>query len=119
MSVCSSPLSDGREVHAFGAHRLRQDPHPAPVEETRAPLPPHAQARANAVIDWSAYTPPVPKFRGKAFRDYDLAAIARHIDWSPFFQTWELSDYPKFCRIRWWARRRATCSQKASNAGES
>jgi 5-methyltetrahydrofolate--homocysteine methyltransferase len=32
----------------------------------------------------------------KEFRDYDLAAIAPHIDWSPFFQTWELSGpYPK------------------------
>ncbi len=32
----------------------------------------------------------------KEFRDYDLAAIAAHIDWSPFFQTWELSGpYPK------------------------
>jgi 5-methyltetrahydrofolate--homocysteine methyltransferase len=39
----------------------------------------------------------VPKFVGvRQLRDYDLAAIARHIDWSPFFQTWELSgSYPK------------------------
>jgi len=31
----------------------------------------------------------------KQLRDYDLAAIARHIDWSPFFHTWELRGrYP-------------------------
>ncbi len=57
-----------------------------------------AQARANALkTDWSAYAPPAPKFTGvKLLRDYDLATIARYIDWSPFFQTWELSgSYPK------------------------
>src|ERR1017187_7351524 len=67
-------------------------------KKPRAPLLSIAQARANAVnTGWSAYTPPVPKFIGvKQFRDSDRPATARHIDWSPFFQTWELSGpYPK------------------------
>ncbi len=35
--------------------------------------------------------PPRPKFIGRReFRNYDLAEIARLIDWQPFFQTWEL-----------------------------
>ena len=49
-------------------------------------------ARANALkIDWSKYTPPKPTFLGtRAFEAYDLAELARYIDWTPFFQAWEL-----------------------------
>jgi 5-methyltetrahydrofolate--homocysteine methyltransferase len=56
-----------------------------------------AAARANALkTDWSAYVPPKPQAPGiKLLRNYDLAEIARYIDWGPFFQTWELSGpYP-------------------------
>jgi len=51
-----------------------------------------AAARANATrIDWSGYVPPKPKFLGRRlFRNYDLAMIAKYIDWGPFFQTWDL-----------------------------
>ncbi len=49
-------------------------------------------ARANATrIDWSDYAPPKPKFLGRRlFRNYDLAMIAKYVDWGPFFQTWDL-----------------------------
>ncbi len=56
-----------------------------------------ADARANRLsLDWSGYVPPVPTFLGtKAFASYDLATLARYIDWTPFFQTWELTGrYP-------------------------
>ncbi len=56
-----------------------------------------AAARANAhKIDWSGYTPPKPSFLGtKTFETWDLAELARYIDWTPFFQTWELKGrYP-------------------------
>jgi 5-methyltetrahydrofolate--homocysteine methyltransferase len=56
-----------------------------------------ADARANATrIDWTGkdgqkYASPKPKFIGRRlFRNYDLAMIARYIDWGPFFQTWDL-----------------------------
>lgn len=55
-------------------------------------------ARNNAAqIDWSSYTPVTPSFLGtKVLNDYPLDEIAQFIDWSPFFQTWELSgSYPK------------------------
>ncbi|OZB54771.1 MAG: methionine synthase, partial [Thiomonas sp. 15-63-373] len=57
------------------------------------PLVPLAAARANkSKIDWSGYTPPVPKFIGRrVFRNYDLSEIAACIDWAPFFQTWDLA----------------------------
>jgi len=56
-----------------------------------------AAARANKfAIDWAAYTPPKPSFLGaKAFTDYPLAELVPYIDWTPFFQTWELTGrYP-------------------------
>ena len=47
--------------------------------------------RARVAIDWAAYVPPRPKFIGRrAFKNYDLAEIAKFIDWTPFFQTWSL-----------------------------
>jgi len=57
-----------------------------------------AEARANGFkTDWSAYTPPVPKALGiQVFKDYNLAELAGLIDWTPFFQAWELHGrYPK------------------------
>ena len=64
-------------------------------QKRRVPL---AVARANHYpIDWKAYQPPEPKFLGaKAFENYDLATLARYIDWTPFFATWELKGrYPQ------------------------
>ena len=51
------------------------------------------RARANrTTMDWSNYTPPQPKFTGKRlFRNFDLAELAKYIDWGPFFQTWDLA----------------------------
>jgi 5-methyltetrahydrofolate--homocysteine methyltransferase len=38
-----------------------------------------------------AYHPVVPKFIGRRiFKKFDLAEIAKYIDWQPFFQTWDL-----------------------------
>jgi 5-methyltetrahydrofolate--homocysteine methyltransferase len=50
------------------------------------------QARANKLkLDWAGYTPPKPTFLGtRAFHAYDLAELARYIDWTPFFHAWEL-----------------------------
>ncbi len=44
----------------------------------------------------SHYHPPKPKFIGRrVFKNFDLAEIARFIDWHPFFQTWDLhGPYP-------------------------
>lgn len=65
------------------------------AEKQRLPL---AKARENAFrADWSAYWPKTPSFLGtRVFQDWDLADLARYIDWTPFFQTWELKGvYPK------------------------
>jgi 5-methyltetrahydrofolate--homocysteine methyltransferase len=55
-------------------------------------------ARANRLkIDWTRFKPVKPTFLGtKKFVSYDLAELARYIDWTPFFQTWELTGrYPR------------------------
>jgi len=51
-----------------------------------------AQARANRPrLDWQAYVPPVPRLLGiRSFEDYSIEELARYIDWTPFFQAWEL-----------------------------
>ncbi|PTX47095.1 methionine synthase (B12-dependent) [Gemmobacter caeni] len=59
---------------------------------------PLAQARANALkLDWAGYQVPAPQLLGvRPVNDWDLAGIARYIDWTPFFQTWEMKGvYPK------------------------
>jgi len=63
------------------------------ASKKQVPLWPLAKARANKTpIDWSNYTPPQPKFIGRRiFRNFDLAELARYIDWGPFFQTWDLA----------------------------
>ncbi|MDP3489812.1 MAG: methionine synthase [Phenylobacterium sp.] len=51
-----------------------------------------AEARAKAFsIDWADYDPPKPSFTGlRSFEAWDLADLAAHIDWTPFFASWEL-----------------------------
>ena len=59
---------------------------------------PLTAARANALrLDWAGYVPPAPTFTGtRVVDDWDLGQIVRYIDWTPFFQTWELKGvYPK------------------------
>jgi 5-methyltetrahydrofolate--homocysteine methyltransferase len=50
-----------------------------------------------APIKWQETVIHKPAFLGnRYFEEYDLAEIARYIDWTPFFQTWQLSGkYPK------------------------
>ena len=63
------------------------------ANKKQVPLWPLARARANKTpIGWSGYTPPQPKFIGRrVFRNFDLAELAKYIDWGPFFQTWDLA----------------------------
>jgi len=55
-------------------------------------------ARANKFkIDWNAFKPVKPSFLGvRAFQNYSLASLVPYIDWTPFFQAWELAGrYPQ------------------------
>ena len=46
--------------------------------------------------DWANYTPPRPRQPGiTVFNHYDLATLRPYIDWTPFFNAWELAGrYP-------------------------
>jgi 5-methyltetrahydrofolate--homocysteine methyltransferase len=60
-------------------------------------LVPLAKARGQRFDgDWNSYTPPAPKQAGlQVFDDYPLAELVEYIDWTPFFNTWELAGkYP-------------------------
>ncbi|MCX7193173.1 MAG: methionine synthase [Proteobacteria bacterium] len=100
VGVCSNLLSDTLRddyvasiktdyANAREQHETRQ---------SKAVYVPLEQARKCGVkTDWNAYTPPKPQFIGvKELHDYSLAEIAEYIDWTPFFQAWELAGrYPK------------------------
>ena len=100
VGVCTSLIS--KEIREDYVRKVREE-----MEKTRGqhkgkkgqgPHYPIAQARQHGLkTDWSAYVPPVPKLIGlRAFKDYPLGEIAKVIDWTPFFQTWELAGrYPK------------------------
>jgi 5-methyltetrahydrofolate--homocysteine methyltransferase len=60
-----------------------------------------AEARVNKTpIDWAASELATPEFLGvKSFDDFPLEQIAHYIDWTPFFNTWELAgSFPKILK---------------------
>jgi 5-methyltetrahydrofolate--homocysteine methyltransferase len=62
------------------------------ADERRQPI---ADARRNRLaLDWTAPTPPEPCFIGvRTLRDHSLEELVQFIDWTPFFQTWELAGH--------------------------
>ncbi len=53
-----------------------------------------AEARANRQTLDLSISVPTPSFLGvRTFDDYPLAELADRIDWTPFFQTWELAGH--------------------------
>ena len=97
--VVQSLLSTGRDAFVAGVK--------ADYEKIRAqhgakkgPGPLHAIGEARRLghrTEWSAYLPPRPRKPGiSVLRAYPLAELVDFIDWTPFFQAWELSGpYPK------------------------
>ncbi|MBT9613919.1 MAG: methionine synthase, partial [Burkholderiales bacterium] len=112
VGVCTSLLSP--ELRDDYARKVREDY--AQVRERHKNKQSNikqltlAQARANALkTNWlpspacgggaggEGYVPPQPNFLGvKALNEYPLEAIAKRIDWTPFFAAWELhGKFPK------------------------
>jgi 5-methyltetrahydrofolate--homocysteine methyltransferase len=102
VGVCSDLLSDERAAKFVADlradyQRVREQ-HAA---KKAAPLVSLAEARANKTpIDWAAYTPTKPKFIGRrVLRNVDIAELLPYIDWTPFFQTWQLAGrFPDILR---------------------
>ena len=63
------------------------------TRSNRKPLIPLEQARANRHgSDWAGTPPEPPKHAGlHLFEHWPLTELIEHIDWTPFFQTWELA----------------------------
>jgi 5-methyltetrahydrofolate--homocysteine methyltransferase len=100
VSVCSNLLSD--ELRDDYVRKVKQENERTRVQHKSKKGPAAqlsiAQARQRGMqSDWMSYVPPVPRHLGlTVLRDYPLREIAALIDWTPFFQTWELSGrYPK------------------------
>jgi len=94
VSVASSLLSDE------GAQKFIQDLRDDYVRireqhanKKAAPTISLEVARKNReLIDWSTYVPEKPKFIGRrVFKNFAMSDIAKYIDWTPFFQTWDLA----------------------------
>jgi 5-methyltetrahydrofolate--homocysteine methyltransferase len=93
VSVAQSLLSDQAAKYIAEVNADYDKVRQLHASKKQVPLWPLAKARANKTpIDWAHYTPPKPKFIGRrVFKNYDLAELARYIDWAPFFQTWDLA----------------------------
>ncbi|HEX6986118.1 MAG TPA: vitamin B12 dependent-methionine synthase activation domain-containing protein, partial [Planctomycetaceae bacterium] len=94
-------LLDAERKPAFVAENAAlQERHRAAFgERQQKKLVPYAEAfERRFKTDWAAYDPPKPAFLGlKVLGDYPLGELVDYIDWSPFFQAWEL--HGKFPRI--------------------
>jgi 5-methyltetrahydrofolate--homocysteine methyltransferase len=100
VGVCSNLLSDTlRDDYVAGIqaeYAAARKQHES--KKDKATYVTLAEARQHGLkTDWKSYTPPKPWLTGvHKFDAYPLDKIAEYIDWSPFFQAWELAGrYPK------------------------
>ena len=93
VSVAQSLLSDNASKYVAELNADYDKVRTQHANKKQVPLWPLAKVRANKTpVDWSHYTPPVPKYLGRrVFKNFDLAELAKFIDWGPFFQTWDLA----------------------------
>ena len=100
VSVCSNLLADDQAARGRYLDELRNDYDRVRSQHAGKKGPELIAleaARANRFkTDWNAYRAAQPAVPGlKHLKNYDLAEIAGHIDWGPFFQTWDLAGaYP-------------------------
>ncbi|RFP64779.1 methionine synthase [Hymenobacter lapidiphilus] len=99
VGVAASLLGSARETYARAIHdeyrQLRHDY--AGRQREKAYLTIEAARENGFKADWETTPITKPSFLGtKVLEDYDLAELAEYIDWTPFFQTWELKGrYPR------------------------
>ncbi len=97
VSVAQSLLGDNRVQYLAELNADYERVREQHANKKQVPMWPLDKARANKTpLDWSGFQPVRPKFIGKRqFKNFDLAEIAKYIDWAPFFQTWDLAGpYP-------------------------
>ncbi len=97
VSVAQSLIGDSRVRYIAELNADYEKVRQQHANKKAVPLWPLVQARANATpVDFNTYAPRAPKFIGRrVFKNFDLAELARYVDWGPFFQTWDLAGpYP-------------------------
>jgi 5-methyltetrahydrofolate--homocysteine methyltransferase len=95
VAVASSLLSDGlRPAFVAEARAAQEALRRAHAAKDATPLRSLTEARQRAVrLEWPA-PPPRPSFLGvRAFVAYPLEELVPRIDWTPFFQAWELKGF--------------------------
>ena len=100
VGVCSNLLSDTlRDDYVAGIkaeYEAAREQHES--KKSKAVYVTLDEARAHGLkTDWTQYTPPKPALLGvHKLENYPLANLVDYIDWTPFFQAWELAGrYPK------------------------
>lgn len=92
--LLSETQRDGYKAEILSDYLAMAEAHARSREDAvRVPI---AQARANGFCAQQAHVPVKPRFLGtKVFDDYNLAELRDYIDWTPFFQSWDLHGrYP-------------------------
>ena len=93
--VAQSLTSDAAQRGAYLGDVMRdyQKLRERHAAKTATPLLTLDQARANApTVDFKKHVPPTPKALGRrVLKSYDLNELVDTIDWTPFFQTWDLA----------------------------
>ena len=99
VGVCSNLLSE--DLQANYAQEIKDEYEKVRAQHKNkkgpAKLLTLADARANAYqTDWANYQPYQPELIGiRTLNNYPLEKIVPYIDWTPFFQAWELAGrYP-------------------------
>jgi 5-methyltetrahydrofolate--homocysteine methyltransferase len=102
VTVASSLLNENKEEQAAYVQNIRSE-----FDEVRLrrgnrksakKYLTYKKAKENKLqLDWENYTPPVPAFTGtKLFENFDLNTLRKFIDWTPFFNSWQLrGKYPE------------------------
>ena len=100
VGVCSNLLSnttrDSYIAEIKADYQVARDQHEG--KKGKASYVPLAEARQHGLkTDWKKVTPTKPKLLGvQKLENYPLDILVDFIDWTPFFQAWELAGrYPK------------------------
>lgn len=92
VNVVGSLLSEEHSpAYIAEIREIQQKDRVAHADRSATRLVSYSDACANRLhTDWVKYSPPRPEFVGVRTIEFDLRELAGFIDWTPFFNTWEL-----------------------------
>jgi 5-methyltetrahydrofolate--homocysteine methyltransferase len=95
VGIAQSLIGENKAAFVAETHAEYEHVRELHAKKRKTPMWPLAQARANkTAIAWENYTPPKPKFFGvRHFKNIDLNEIVPFLDWTPYFQTWDLAGH--------------------------